>query len=303
MPRANVDDRWRACAAGVEHPLAALGKRATRWHLDELGHAAGDGGQPGAPRQAQPGARGEQAPGVGVGQALEHRRRGAASTTVPAYITISCCTLSAITPKSWLISSSPMPSSRTSSGSGPAPRAGWSRPAPSSVRRRSAGRARRPARWRSPPAGAGRRRAGADRHPAAGAPRGSCTRCSRRSASRAGRGARHAAVQAQRFGDLPAYGVQRVEGGHRLLEHHADAVAAQLAVAQARRAAWPVRGLRSASSRAPARLRAAAPSCASAVMLLPQPDSPIRPSVPTRGSREADTPRNASGPGRARCAA
>ena len=39
----------------------------------------------------------------------------------------------------------------------------------------------------------------------------------------------HAAVQAQRLGHLAADGVYGVERGHGLLEHHADAVAAQLA--------------------------------------------------------------------------
>ena len=37
----------------------------------------------------------------------------------------------------------------------------------------------------------------------------------------------HAAMQDQRLGDLAADAVQRVERRHRLLEHHADAVAAQ----------------------------------------------------------------------------
>jgi hypothetical protein len=38
-------------------------------------------------------------------------------------------------------------------------------------------------------------------------------------------------VQAQRLGDLVADGVQRVQRRHRLLEDHADAVAAQRAQA------------------------------------------------------------------------
>ncbi len=44
---------------------------------------------------------------------------------------------------------------------------------------------------------------------------------------RAGPRARPAAMQPQRFGDLIADAMQRVERRHRLLEHHGDAVAAQ----------------------------------------------------------------------------
>ena len=40
---------------------------------------------------------------------------------------------------------------------------------------------------------------------------------------------RRAAVDADRLGDLVADGVDRVEAGHRLLEHHGDVVAADAA--------------------------------------------------------------------------
>ena len=45
----------------------------------------------------------------------------------------------------------------------------------------------------------------------------------------AGGASAQAFVQAQRFGNLPADGVQRVECGHRLLEHHGQPVAPQSA--------------------------------------------------------------------------
>jgi hypothetical protein len=60
-------------------------------------------------------------------------------------------------------------------------------------------------------------------------------------------------VQAQRLGDLPAHGVQRVQRRHRLLEDHADAVAAQRAPAPAR-AATRSSGLEADRARRPWRL-------------------------------------------------
>ena len=45
-----------------------------------------------------------------------------------------------------------------------------------------------------------------------------------------------ALVQVQRLGDLLLDGVERIERGHRLLEHHGDAVAADVAQHRLRRA-------------------------------------------------------------------
>ena len=92
-------------------------------------------------------------------------------------------------------------------------------------------------------------------------------------------------MQAQRLGDLAADGVQRVQRRHRLLEHHADAVAAQRAqrgVVERRQLA----GRRSGSSPLTCAPSGSRPISASAVIDLPQPDSPISPSVCAAVERE-----------------
>ena len=94
-------------------------------------------------------------------------------------------------------------------------------------------------------------------------------------------------VQAQRLDDLVADGEHRVQRGHRLLEDHRDAVAAHLAHARRRRR----RRRSSPSNRTrPPLMRPGGDGIsrisASAVMLLPQPDSPTTQSVsPARISK------------------
>ena len=89
----------------------------------------------------------------------------------------------------------------------------------------------------------------------------------------------HAPMAHDRLDDLLADRVARVERGHRLLEDHRQAVAAQVAQLPGREA--PAGRCRRT---APRRRRSAEPfgsrpMMASEVTLLPQPDSPTRPSV------------------------
>ena len=80
-------------------------------------------------------------------------------------------------------------------------------------------------------------------------------------------------MQAQRLGDLLADGHQRVEAGHRLLEDHRHAVAAQALQRRLRQAgevAPPAAAIRPAAIR-PAG-RGSRPMTESAVIDLPQPD-------------------------------
>jgi hypothetical protein len=230
MPRADLDDRWRGGTAGVEHQVAAVGKRATGWHVDEFGHAAGDGRQPCAPRQAQPGARGEQAPRVRVGQPLEDCGRGAAFDHRAGVHHHQL--LHAVGHHAQVVADQQQPHAvfahqfldqvQHLALDGDVQRrrgfVGDQQVGPAGQRdgnhhtlALAAGELVR--------VGIQPLRGLGQLHPL-------------QQAQRLGAGgrARHAAVQAQRFGDLPAHGVQRVEGGHRLLEDHADAVAAQLAV-------------------------------------------------------------------------
>ena len=110
-------------------------------------------------------------------------------------------------------------------GSAPAPshRARWW------VRRRSAGPVRRRAPWRSSRVAACRRTSGADIRRSGVRARG----CARVAAPRwrgcAARRRGSAVVRAHRLGDLVADGEHRVQAGHRLLEDHRDAVAADVA--------------------------------------------------------------------------
>ena len=99
---------------------------------------------------------------------------------------------------------------------------------------------------------------------------------------------REAAVAHQHLDDLLADGVARIERGHRLLEDHREAVAAQiaqLAVRQDRAARCRRRSPRRTLRRVALGSR---PITASEVTLLPQPDSPTSPSVEPRASGEID---------------
>jgi hypothetical protein len=107
-----------------------------------------------------------------------------------------------------------------------------------------------------------------------------------------------ALVQAQRLGDLPAHRVQRVQRRHRLLEDHADARAAQRHSASSSSVVSSCR--RSGSSPPTCAPSGSRPISASAVIDLPQPDSPIRPTVSPRCDRDAQeaTRRATRRPGR-----
>ena len=103
-----------------------------------------------------------------------------------------------------------------------------------------------------------------------------------------------ALVQKKRLGDLLLDRVQRIERGHRLLEHHGDAIAADLAQHRLRRADQLLAVERDA---APWPWLAAGwgRSCRidSAVTDFPDPNSPTRAKVSPL-SRSNDTPRTAS---------
>jgi hypothetical protein len=228
--------------AGGMVKRAAARERATGRQVDQFGHAAADGGQPAAARCAQARAGGEQALRVGVHPVGEHglasgrsrppaavhhqhlrarsarsRRGRARSGSAPCrarppgrWIRSRICF--------WMVTSSAVVGSSAISRSG-------RRPAPSRCRR----------------AGAGRRRTGADRRRAARRI-GDADAVEQRQASLracAAPTARGAAAAARRPG---GDGVHRVQRRHRLLEHHADAVAAQLRTWLARRrptSSWP----------------------------------------------------------------
>ena len=170
----------------------------------------------------------------------------------------------------------------------PAPAPGWSRPARWSARRRSAAAGRWPVRWRSSPAAAARPRAGAGRRPAAPPPRrdprvAAAPRTRARSAApRSGR----CSVTASRH--LAADRVQRVEGGHRLLEHHAGRAAAK-AVQLRLRAVSTSTPSRRDSPRGVAAARAVSRRRQDrAVTLLPLPLSPTRARVSPAVEREGN---------------
>ena len=125
-------------------------------------------------------------------------------------------------------------------------------------------RACRPAPWRSSRAGACRRRTGADSRARGAAAFGICTSRSISTARVHRRPARQPCVRAQRLGDLLADRVDRVERGHRLLEHHADLARADL-VHLRRRRAGSGRGPATGSGRprsGPAACRSASARCA-----------------------------------------
>ena len=91
-------------------------------------------------------------------------------------------------------------------------------------------------------------------------------------------GAAHAAMDFQHLGDLVAHREHRVQRCHRLLEDHADAVAAQ--PAQGFRIERPSTSAPSTTMRPPAISTGGVGSrrtVASAVRVLPQPDSPDEP--------------------------
>ena len=87
-------------------------------------------------------------------------------------------------------------------------------------------------------------------------------------------------VQAQRLGDLAADPHHRVERRPRVLEHHGDLLAAQPSCNCRSRAAE--RAPRRRSGRCPVTVASsgARPTIASAVSVLPDPDSPMTPSRP-----------------------
>ncbi len=96
------------------------------------------------------------------------------------------------------------------------------------------------------------------------------------------------AVAAVHLGELVADGVGRIERRHRLLEHHRHAVAAQLGQTRGGQAAQAPRPGTPAGAPGALRPAAAGPSARSAVIDLPQPDSPTRHSVSPRSMRKRD---------------
>ena len=144
----------------------------------------------------------------------------------------------------------------------------------------------RPAPWRSSPAGACRPRAGADRRRRAARRSGMPTWPQQRDrpAPCAARAA-EPQVAAQRLGDLRRRSQHRVQRGHRVLEDHGDAVAAQPLPCARFRQLQRCRGPRSSTAPAGGRLgRFSRPHEAMAVMLLPLPLSPTTPRVSPRPS-------------------
>ena len=154
---------------------------------------------------------------------------GPLSTTLPPYITIMRATFCAITPRSCEIRIRAMPRSATSSlmrsricrwmvtsravvGSSAISRSGPQASAMAMVMRCRWP----PENWCGIGVDAARRVRNADA-------------VQQREGLLAGLRRGQAAVQPQRFGHLPADAVHRVERGHRLLEDHADAVAADAA--------------------------------------------------------------------------
>ena len=143
---------------------------------------------------------------------------------------------------------------------------------------------RRPAPSRSSRAAARRPKARRDRRARAvrdrAAARGSSSSHRLRAAPPA---SGQAAMQDQRLGDLRADAMQRVQRRHRLLKDHRDAVAAQaphLGFAGAGKVA-PLEADRAARLCAPSGSR---PISASAVIVLPEPDSPTTPRLSPRSS-------------------
>ena len=116
VARLDLDRRRRRGAAGRDGPAAAVGERAAGRQVDQLGHAARNRRQAGAARRAEARPRAEQAARVRMGEVLEDAPRSARPRR-------RCRRTSraggrrvrAITPRSWLTSSSAMPRAATSS--------------------------------------------------------------------------------------------------------------------------------------------------------------------------------------------
>ena len=92
-PRADRDRRRRRRAAGVDDARAAVGERAARRHVDQLGHAAGDRRAAGVPRGAPRRGRAANRPRVyGCARRAKHLvGRARSRRRVPPYITSSRC--------------------------------------------------------------------------------------------------------------------------------------------------------------------------------------------------------------------
>ena len=100
-------------AAALEDVGAAVGEDAARRQRLQVRRLAGDGRELVATVVVEPRHRAQQAQGVGVLRAARTaRRRGAVSTMRPAYITITRSHRPATTPRSWVIRTIAMPSSR-----------------------------------------------------------------------------------------------------------------------------------------------------------------------------------------------
>ena len=143
------------------------------------------------------------------------------------------------------------------------------------------------ARARARRAGACRRRTRAGSCRCALARAGMPTSCSRAMARSRACALGDVGVRADRLDDLVADAVERVEAGERVLEHHADAPAADLAHL-ARRAGCRCAGRRG-GPRPPAMRPGGSsrPMTAAPVSDLPAPDSPTTPSTSPRRDVEA----------------
>ena len=148
----------------------------------------------------------------------------------------------------------------------------------------------RPAPWRSSRAGASRRRTGADSRARAAPALGICTSAQHLHRAPPAPALRDSlSCTRSDLADLVADRVDRVERGHRLLEHHGDLACADL-VHLVRAAAGSGRGR--ATGSAPASKRPGGMSISfstlRAVTVLPQPDSPTTASVSPRLTDEVD---------------
>ena len=111
-PSAKRGSARRTTMTGVEDEGATRREQATLRPVELPGHDAGNGRQ--APSGRALGQRGEQRRGIGMVRIGEQRSVAFASTCWPAYWTITRSAVSATTPMSWVISTSPMPFSRRS---------------------------------------------------------------------------------------------------------------------------------------------------------------------------------------------
>ena len=278
-----------ALAARCLRQLAARAAKAQRGRKLQPGSGAQRSGRlpwmgarrPACARSGR-GKRGQQALGVGMARAIQHRA-GRAGLDDAAGIEHRYRIAEAIDDAEIVADQqhgevAPRPAARRA-GTGSAPR--WSRRAPSWARRATAGRARWPARWRCRLSASCRRRAGADSSSSPG-PGGEFP--SRPEApSRDAQAARRSVPRWMRIGSVTWLPIVSAGLSAAAVSWNTTPTRRPRKAGASRSRSWPSKARRCAWTRAAGPSR---PSSASTTVDLPDPDSPTSPSTPPGGMDE-----------------